>query len=327
MIGFLTRSCMQTMATGTALRLGTRGSPLARWQAEWTAAELRKLGTAVELVPITTSGDREQSGPIGAIGTQGVFTKELQRALLDGAIDFSVHSLKDLPTEPVPGLALASVPSRGPIGDCLVSPRYRTVGELPPGAVVGTGSQRRRAQLLHHRPDLQLTDVRGNVDTRLRKLEEGQYAAIILAEAGLVRLQLDRHISAVLPKELMLPAVGQGALGIEARADDRRVLDALAPLNDPTTHRAVDAERSLLHALRGGCLAPVGAWGRVEDDGQLHLSAVVLKSDGSERLFAHHVAAPTDAVELGHRTAEELLAHGAARLIADSRTTHTPPRA
>lgn len=302
-----------------ALRLGTRGSPLARWQAEWTAAELRRLGSEVELVPISTRGDREQVGPIGAIGTQGVFTKELQRALLDGQIDLAVHSLKDLPTEPVDGLALAAVPARGPIGDCLVSPRHPTLDDLPQGAVVGTGSQRRRAQLLHVRPDLKLVDVRGNVDTRLRKVTEGEYAALVLAEAGLVRLGLDANIAQILPKSIMLPAVGQGALGIEARTDDAGTRTVLAKLDDAATHRAVDAERSLLHALRGGCLAPVGAWGRIEADGLLHLRAVVLKADGSERLLVDRSAPPHEAVALGAAAAEELLKQGAARLIADSR--------
>jgi hydroxymethylbilane synthase len=309
------------------LRLGTRASPLARWQAEWTAAELRRHGTDVELVPITTSGDREQSGPIGAIGAQGVFTKELQRALLGNEIDLAVHSLKDLPTEPITGLVLATVPARGPIGDCLVSPRYRTLAELPQGAKVGTGSQRRRAQLLHARPDLELVDVRGNVDTRLRKVREGEYAALILAEAGLVRLQLEANIAEVLPKSIMLPAVGQGALGIEARTDDATTLSLLAKLDDAATHAAVNAERSLLHALRGGCLAPVGAWGRTEADGRLHLSAVVLKADGSQRLFVEHSAAIDEADALGQRAADDLLAQGAARLIAESRTApgHVPP--
>lgn len=310
------------------LRLGTRGSPLARWQAEWTAGALRDLGYEVELVPITTSGDREQAGPIGAIGTQGVFTKELQRALLDGAIDFSVHSLKDLPTEPVEGLTLAAVPERGPIGDCLVSTRYRSFDVLPQGAIVGTGSQRRRAQLLHARPDLKMEDVRGNVDTRLRKLAEGQYAAIVLAEAGLVRLKLEGHIAQVLPRATVLPAVGQGALGIEARADDEATLAALEKLDHAGTHAAVDAERSMLHHLRGGCLAPVGGWDRIEDDGRLHLSGVVLRSDGSERLFVHHVGEIEAAEELGQSAADELLSLGAARLIADSRGTggHTAPK-
>lgn len=303
-----------------SLRLGTRNSPLARWQAEWTAGELRRLGIDVELVPISTSGDRQQTGPIGAIGTQGVFTKELQRALLDGSIDLAVHSLKDLPTEPIDGLSLAAVPARGPIGDCLVSAKYKSLEELPQGAIVGTGSQRRRAQLLHVRPDLKMVDVRGNVDTRLRKLHEGEYAAIILAEAGLVRLKLEENIAQVLPKNLVLPAVGQGALGIESRTGDARTSAVLKQLDDAATHQAVAAERSLLHSLRGGCLAPVGAWGRIEADGRLRLSAVVLKSDGTERRFAEHAAKPSDAVTLGRTVADELLAQGAAELIAASRS-------
>jgi hydroxymethylbilane synthase len=307
------------MSAPTALRLGTRNSPLARWQAEWTAGELRRLGHVVELVPISTSGDRQQSGPIGAIGTQGVFTKELQRALLDGEIDLAVHSLKDLPTERIEGISMGAVPARGPIGDCLVSPRFKTLDELPQGAIVGTGSQRRRAQLLYVRPDLKLQDVRGNVDTRLRKLNDGDYAAIILAEAGLVRLQLETNIAEVLPKSIMLPAVGQGALGIEARTDDERTRAALAPLDDEPTHHAVAAERSLLHALRGGCLAPVGAWGRIEADGRLHLGAVVLRADGSERLFVQQSAPPDEAVSLGETVAMDLIKRGADRLIEDSR--------
>jgi hydroxymethylbilane synthase len=311
-----------------ALRLGTRGSPLARWQAEWTAGALQALGHDVELVPITTSGDREQSGPIGAIGTQGVFTKELQRALLDGAIDFAVHSLKDLPTEPVAGLALAAVPDRGPIGDCLVSPRFRSLDELPQGAIVGTGSQRRRAQLLHVRRDLQMKDVRGNVDTRLRKLADGEYAAIILAEAGLKRLKLDGHIAQVLPRDIVLPAVGQGALGIEARADDAATLAALKKLDHAETHAAVDAERAMLHHLRGGCLAPVGGWARIEEGGRLRLSGVVLRADGSERLHFEKAGEIAQAAELGQAVAEELLKLGAARLIADSRgpSSHAAPQ-
>jgi hydroxymethylbilane synthase len=315
------------------LRLGTRGSPLARWQAEWTAGELKSRGVDVELVPITTSGDREQTGPIGAIGTQGVFTKELQRALLDGSIDLAVHSLKDLPTETVDGLVLAAVPDRGPIGDCLVSPRYRTLDELPQGAVVGTGSQRRRAQLLHARPDLKMEDVRGNVDTRLRKLGEGQYAAIVLAEAGLKRLKLEANIAQILPKELILPAVGQGALGLETRADDATTRSHLASLDHGPTHLSVLAERSLLHSLRGGCLAPVGAWGRFGEDGRLLLSAVVLRADGSERLYTEQAMARADvsaegAVELGRTAADDLLERGAARLIADSRggSLGAPPK-
>lgn len=301
------------------VRLGTRASLLARWQADWVAGRLRESGVEVELVPITTQGDAQQTGPIGAIGTQGVFTKELQRALLEGQIDLAVHSLKDLPTEPVQGLALAAVPPRGPVGDCLVSVRYRGFAELPERAVVGTGSLRRQAQLLAARPDLLLRDVRGNVDTRLRKLADGQYDALILAEAGLKRLGLDQHVTEVLPKSVVLPAVGQGALGIEARARDEATLRVLAHLDDRATHAAVTAERTLLAQLRGGCLAPIAAWAREDDAGQLRLDARVVARDGSRLLETFGVSGLDEAELLGQTAAQQLLADGAAELIAASR--------
>jgi hydroxymethylbilane synthase len=299
------------------LRIGTRGSPLARWQAEWVAARLGEVGVKVELVPISTRGDQQQTGPIGEIGT-GVFTKEIQRSLLEGEVDLTVHSLKDLPTEPVEGLSLAAVPPRGPSGDVLVSREGRTMDDLPPGAVVGTGSRRRRSQLLHARSDLRMEDVRGNVDTRLRKLDEGQYDALVLAEAGLVRLGLASRIRQVLPRSLILPAVGQGALGLEARTDDAATRQIAARLDDPATHQSVLAERAMLAGLRGGCLAPVGAWGRIEG-GTLHLSGVVLSPDGQRRVEADGQADPGEAVLLGQRVANNLLAQGAAELISAAR--------
>lgn len=282
------------------------------------AAQLVRHGADVELVPLSTRGDREQAGPIGAMGGQGVFTKELQRALLAGEVDLAVHSLKDLPTDAVAGLTLAAVPPRGAAGDVLVSRKARSWEDLPDGAVVGTGSLRRRTQLWHARADLKMEDVRGNVDTRLRKLDEGQYDALVLAEAGLERLGLAGEITQVLPKSLMLPAVGQGALGIEARADDRRTLAALAPLDDRETRGAVLAERALLASLRGGCLAPVGAWGRT-DDGRLLLSGVVLSLDGSDRLWAEAEGDPGEPVSLGQSVAADLLSRGAGAFIAAAR--------
>lgn len=300
------------------LRLGTRASALARWQADWVAARLAEHGVEVEMVLLSTRGDREQRGPIGAIGGQGVFTKELQRALAAGEIDLAVHSLKDLPTDRVEGLSLAAVPPRGPSGDALVSRKASSWETLPQGAVVGTGSLRRRTQLWHARPDLKMQDVRGNVDTRLRKLAEGQYDALILAEAGLERLGLAGEITQSLPKTLMLPAVGQGALGLETRSDDSHARSALAPLDHHETHAAVLAERALLADLRGGCLAPVGAWGRVEGE-QLRLSAVVLGQDGVRRIAAEAAGDLDAAVELGSRAAAELLSRGAAELIAGAR--------
>ena len=256
------------------------------------------------------------------MGGQGVFTKELQRALLDGEVDLAVHSLKDLPTDAVAGLTLAATPPRGPVGDALVSRKAAAWEELPEGAVIGTGSLRRRTQLWHARPDLSMQDVRGNVDTRLRKLSEGQYDALILAEAGLERLGLAGEITQVLPKSLMLPAVGQGALGLEARADDEQVLAALAPLNHPETHAAVRAERAFLAAMRGGCLAPIGAFGRIES-GRLRLSGVVLSTDGAKRLLAEAEGELGDAGEVGLAVAADLLAQGGGELIETARSPRT----
>ncbi len=196
--------------TSGALRIGTRASILARWQADWVAGRLREEGVAIEIVLVSTRGDRDQTRSIGTIGGDGLFTKELQRHLLAGEIDLAVHSLKDLPTEPVAGLVIGAVPPRGPIGDVLVAREAKSFAELRQGAVIGTGSQRRRAQLLHVRPDIVMKDVRGNVETRLRKLHAGDYDALVLAEAGLTRLGLGHEITELLPPSLMLPAIGQG---------------------------------------------------------------------------------------------------------------------
>jgi hydroxymethylbilane synthase len=322
------------------LRLGTRGSQLARWQAEWVADRLRRLGNTVELIEIATRGDVERAAAIDEIGTRGVFTKEIQCALLAGDVDLGVHSLKDLPTEPVDGLTLAAVPPRESAADVLVvSARSEERGArsedgtnltrssllaprrlLANGARVGTGSLRRQAQLRHVRPDLQTIDIRGNVDTRLRKLDEGQFDAIVLAEAGLRRLGLADRATHLLPFDVMLPAVGQGALGIECRADDAQTLSALVRLEDPVTRAGVTAERALLAHLRGGCMAPVGAWGRVEK-GMLHLSAVVLSADGAQRLPANGSAKVEDAQTLGRQVADSLLAQGAGELIAAARAS------
>ena len=268
---------------------------------------------------ISTAGDQQQTGPIGAIGSQGVFTKELQKALTDGRVDLAVHSLKDLPTDETPGLALAAVPPRGPCGDVLVCREVQGLKQLPDGAVVGTGSLRRRSQLLHARRRLKVTDIRGNVETRLRKLDEGEFDAIALAEAGLRRLGLADRITQVLPKSIMLPAVGQGALGLQTRADDDATLAALGPLDDAATHAAVTAERALLHALRGGCMAPVGAWGRIDEGGKLLLDAVVVGHDGKIRLAASATATGDMAEQLGMEVAADLIFQGSGDLIAAAR--------
>jgi hydroxymethylbilane synthase len=307
------------------MRLGTRGSKLAKWQAKWVAGELQRLGHAVELIEIATSGDLQQVVAVEEIGTRGVFTKEIQRALLRGDVDLAVHSLKDLPTEPIEGLVLAAVPQRESAADVIVVVNGQRVvrsgdlmSTLPRSARIGTGSLRRQAQLRHLRRDIQVADVRGNVDTRLRKLDEGQFDAIVLAEAGLRRLGLAGRISQVLPTDIMLPAVGQGALGIECRADDVNTRAILAELNDSATRAAVTAERALLEQLRGGCMAPIGALGKMRAD-KLELAAVVLSADGSRRLAASEASSVNEAEALGVQVADRLLSQGAAQLIASSR--------
>ncbi len=307
-----------SMPASQTLRLGTRASKLARWQADWVAARLRELGQAIAIVEITTSGDVEQLAPVADIGAPGVFTKEVQRAVLAGEVDVAVHSLKDLPTDAIAGLTLAAVPPRESPSDVLVARSVQSLEELPAAARVGTGSLRRQAQLRHVRRDLRIENIRGNVETRIRKLDDGEFDAIVLAEAGLMRLGLAARISQLLSFDVMLPAVGQGALGIECRSDDATTLAVLNSINDADSHAAVLAERSLLAHLRGGCLAPIGALGRIVG-GRLQLSAVVLNPDGSQRLVASDAASPADAITLGRRVADALLAQGAAELIAAGR--------
>lgn len=297
------------------IRIGTRGSKLARWQADWVAAELTRRGVAVELVPITTQGD-VTAGPLGQIGGVGLFTKEIQRALLDRQIDLAVHSLKDLPTIRVEGLELAAVPEREPCGDALVCSNYASLDDLPSGARIGTGSMRRKAQLLHFRSDFEILDIRGNLDTRLQKLDDGQYDAIILAEAGLRRLNWGARIACCIPHDLMLPAVGQGALGLEIRSDDQQTRAAVEVLNEPLSWASVLAERTMLEALAAGCLAPIGAWGRMATPHELRLDVAVLSTDGAQRLTAAGSGSPAAAEQIGRRVAERLLAQGAGALIA-----------
>jgi hydroxymethylbilane synthase len=306
------------MAALIPVRLGTRASTLARSQAEWVKHRLKQWGVTVELVPIATRGDIEQSASASGIGSPGIFTKAIQQALLENHVDLAVHSLKDLPTEPVEGLALGAVPERESVADALISRKGEPLRALTPGAAIGTSSLRRRAQLLYFRRDLNVVGLRGNVDTRLTKLDAGQFDAIVLAEAGLRRLGLTHRITEILPPFIMHPAVGQGALGIEARAEDRATLAVLALLDHAPSRQAVVAERAMLAALRGGCRAPVGAWGRMERD-ELHLSAVVLSYDGAQRLSASASGQPDEAPAIGEHVAHELLASGAAELIQASR--------
>jgi len=300
----------------SALRIGTRGSPLALWQANHIADRLRAVVSPrrVELVLIETHGDRDQASALSAMGGFGVFTKAIQNALLDGRADVAVHSLKDLPTIPEPQLELVAVPARGPTGDAFVSTKHRTFAELPQGAVVGTSSLRRRAQVANRRPDLKLLDLRGNVDTRLRKLDEQNLDAIILAEAGLVRLGLADRITEILDPSWMLPAVGQGAIGLECRAADDETKHIVEALRDTDTFARVTAERAMLYALGGGCLVPIGTTSKVQD-GILTVRGAVLSPDGRRRVVATHSGPVQTPLAVGQELAGLLLAEGAAELL------------
>jgi hydroxymethylbilane synthase len=297
-----------------ALRIGTRGSPLALWQANSIAEALRHAGTESELVIVKTSGDKFQQASFSKIAGKGVFIKELEDALLDRRVDLAVHSMKDVPTEIPKELVIAAICKREDVRDALISMSGARFANLPRGARIGTGSLRRRAQLLHVRSDLQMLDIRGNVDTRLEKLKRGDYDAIVLAKAGLDRLGLRGTISEVLSTEISLPAAGQGAIGIEARADDGDTLRAVAGLDDPDTRAGVEAERAALARLEGGCQVSIGAWGRVQD-GQLALEVAVLSADGRERLWEKVSGSPTDAAPTGLEVAARLIERGARDLL------------
>ncbi|MDA7978645.1 MAG: hydroxymethylbilane synthase [Pirellulales bacterium] len=308
--------------TKRVFRIGTRGSALAMWQANWVANALRARGHEIEVVRITTSGDQSQTSPLRGFGGVGVFVKELEQALASEKVDMAVHSLKDLPTERVDGLCLAAIPPRAAVEDVLITRSGEPLEELLPGAKVGTGSARRRAFLTHQRGDLRMQEIRGNVDTRLAKLTVGEYDAIILAAAGLERLGLTDRVTQRLSTEWMLPAVGQGALGIEARAEDAGVIEILGAIDHPATRKAVIAERTLLAELRAGCLAPVGAWARAGDDAtHIALDAAVASTDGTKRIDVCEVGGAASPVELGRKAAGELLRKGAAEIIAAERNS------
>lgn len=300
----------------TPLTLGTRGSPLALWQANYVAEKLRPVASprAIELVLIETHGDRDQASSLSTMGGFGVFTKAIQNALLEARADVAVHSLKDLPTIPEEKLELAAVPPRGPTGDAFISRKHRRFDDLPVGATVGTSSLRRRSQALNRRPDLNLVPLRGNIDTRLRKIEEAGLDAIILAEAGLVRLGLANHITELLDQSWMLPAVGQGAIGLECRADDAESKRLLNAIRCDETYRCVLAERAMLYALGGGCLVPIGVTSKMLD-GVLTVRGAVLSTDGKRRIVATHTGPAQSPLALGQELAAKLLAEGAAELL------------
>jgi hydroxymethylbilane synthase len=298
------------------LRIGTRGSALALWQAKNVAESLlRVAGVEAELVIIKTSGDKFQQVSFSQIGAKGVFIKELEDALIEQRVDLAVHSMKDVPVELPEGLTIAAICKRQDVRDALLSTSGATLKDLPAGARVGTSSLRRKAQLLHTRRELQILELRGNVDTRIEKLKRGDYDAIVLAKAGLDRLGLNENITEVLPTSICLPAAGQGAIGIEVRSGDEETLRALSALNDLETRVGVEAERAVLAGLGGGCQVPIGAWGRVEE-GKLALEVAVLSTDGVECMRERGSGAPEEAQAIGRTVAESLQRHGAAELLA-----------
>ena len=300
------------------VRIGSRGSMLAAWQAKHMAARLAKLGVETEVIYIKTSGDRFQQAGVNQIGVKGVFIKEIEDALLEERVDIAVHSMKDVPTETPAGLAFPAICEREDPRDCLISRGGESFEKLPKGARVGTSSLRRQAQLRHSRGDLVFMDLRGNVDTRLRKLEQGDYDAIVLAKAGLDRLGWSKRITQVVPVETCVPAVGQGALGIEARARDvgegGELGAALAKLNHAATRAAVTAERALLREMEGGCQVPLGAWAR-EEAGRFVLDACIASVDGADYIREQISGDANRAEELGRVLARRMLDAGAARIL------------
>ena len=303
------------MIADRGLVVATRPSALARRQGEAVrrALEAHGIRVAPELRVIETAGDRTLGRPLPEIGGKGVFTVELEDALRRGEVDLAVHSLKDLPIESPPGICVAAVPEREDARDVVVARVGTALSEMRAGAVVGSSSLRRQAQLLALRPDLRVEPIRGNVETRLRKVDEGRFDAAVLAAAGLLRLGLRDRITEWLSFEVMLPAPGQGALGVQCREDDTRLVELLAQVDSAETRQAVEAERAFLEALGGGCSAPVGAYGRVEG-GRLVLDGVVGSLDGTRILRLHGVGDPPKA--LGRRLAEQAIREGAQELLA-----------
>jgi hydroxymethylbilane synthase len=296
------------------LRIGSRGSQLALWQAHHISALLRAQGHQVEIEIIKTTGDKITDVALAKVGTKGMFTKEIEEALEAGRVDLAVHSLKDLPTTLAAPFEIAAITERADPRDAFLSIRFNGVNGLPEGARVGTSSLRRQAQLKRFRPDLEIFPLRGNVDTRVHKLEEGAYDAVILAAAGLKRLGKTEHIKEIIEPEILCPAAGQGALGIEIRLGDTKMRESLAFLNDEPSRLATVCERALLNQLGGGCQVPIGAYAVVANGG-IKLMAICARPDGSELL--RETGSGTDPVELGQRLGNILLSRGGDRILQD----------
>jgi hydroxymethylbilane synthase len=291
--------------------IGSRGSQLALWQARWIESKLREFGEESRIEVIRTTGDKITDVPLSKVGSKGLFTKELEEALLAGTIDVAVHSLKDMPTELPMGLCLRAVPPREDVHDAMIG---STLADLPQGASVGTSSLRRAAQLKAARTDLDISDLRGNLDTRLRKLDEGRYDAIVLAAAGLRRLGWADRITELLPVDIMCPAVGQGALAIETRAESDGASEICARLEDAATRAEVTAERAVLGALGGGCQVPMGA-NATARDGRLHVRAVIIAPSGDQAIGGERDGELSDAQSLGQDLGAELIARGGQQIL------------
>ena len=305
-----------TNALPTTLRIATRKSALALWQAEFVKAQLLKHHShlTVELIPMSTQGDRILDTPLAKIGGKGLFIKELEVAMLEGRADLAVHSMKDVPVEFPKGFGLHAICKRENPFDAFVSNVYDCIDSLPLGATVGTSSLRRQCQLRSYRPDLVINDLRGNVNTRLSKLDDGQYDAIILAAAGLIRLEMPERITSLISANLSLPAVGQGAVGIECRNDNEVLKTLLKPLQDSATYTRVMAERAMNARLQGGCQVPIGSFAEIDGD-HIHLQGLVGSLDGKTILRAQARGEMTAPESLGIRVAEDLIAQGADRLL------------
>jgi hydroxymethylbilane synthase len=301
------------------LRIATRKSPLALWQAHYVKTRLEELHNdlEVELITMVTKGDIILDTPLAKVGGKGLFVKELEVAMLEGRADIAVHSMKDVPVDFPDGLGLAVICEREDPRDAFVSNNYNSIDELPLGSSLGTCSLRRQCQVSAARPDIKIKELRGNVGTRLKKLDDGQYDAIILAAAGLKRLKMEERIQSFIEPEASLPAVGQGAVGIECRIDDQRVLELIKPLNHSDTADRVKAERAMNLALEGGCQVPIGSYCVITQDNQLYLRGLVGKPDGTQIIRAEIRGEREQAVEMGEELAAELLKAGAQEILAD----------
>ncbi|WP_019616809.1 hydroxymethylbilane synthase [Psychromonas ossibalaenae] len=300
------------------IRIATRHSPLAMWQANFVKAELLKYhpNLTVELLPMKTKGDKILDTPLAKVGGKGLFVKELEVAMLEGRADIAVHSMKDVPVDFPEGLGLTVICEREDPRDAFVSNNFNSLDQLPQGAVVGTSSLRRQCQIRELRPDLVIKDLRGNVNTRLRKLDDGEYDAIILAAAGLIRLEMQVRIAAYIEPEICLPAVGQGAVGIECRLDDQQTIELLKPLEDAVTRIRVTAERAMNLALQGGCQVPIGSYATLDND-QVFLRGLVGSVDGKQIIRKEITGHLDDAEKLGLNLAKQLLDCGAQEILAE----------